>query len=131
MPTSSITSGSVVYAKGVAKVSAFYAGVSGLSVKHSEPSFVTLEASGFQLVVVAIPARIANSIHITEPPQRREDTLVKLVFFVSSIATVRLAAAHLGGELSPPEEEWFFQGSRVCDGHDPEGNVVQFRENVL
>jgi hypothetical protein len=26
---------------------------------------------------------------------------------------------------------WEFQGSRVCDGQDPEGNVVQFRESTL
>ncbi len=37
--------------------------------------------------------------------------------------------AHLhGGEVFPPEREWNFQGYRVCDGMDPEGNVVQFRQ---
>ena len=28
------------------------------------------------------------------------------------------------------EREWEFDGDRVCDGHDPEGNVLQLRERV-
>lgn len=131
MPDPILTSGSVVYAKDIFNVSAFYEKVDSLSIMHSESDYVALESSGFQLIVVAIPAHIAESIHVTKPPQRREDTAVKLVFFVSSIANARLAASHLGGQLNPPEKEWSFQGSRVCDGHDPEGNVVQFRENAL
>jgi hypothetical protein len=30
----------------------------------------------------------------------------------------------------PAEQEWSFQGSTVCDGFDPEGNVIQFREQA-
>jgi hypothetical protein len=30
--------------------------------------------------------------------------------------------------LNPPDAEWLFEGSRVCDGHDPEGNVFQLRQ---
>ena len=123
--------GAVVYAKNVPEVSAFYAEVAALRTTHTEQGYVVLEASGFQLVVVAIPAQLAASIHVTVPPERREDTAVKLVLPVPSIATARLAAQSLGGQLNPTEREWEFQGSRVCDGHDPEGNVVQFRENAL
>jgi hypothetical protein len=52
---------------------------------------------------------------------------VKLVFVVSSLAAVREVAPALGGQLNPAEREWEFQTYMVCDGHDPEGNVVQFR----
>jgi hypothetical protein len=40
----------------------------------------------------------------------------------------RETAAKLGGELDPPERERLFQLSIVCDGHDPEGNVLQLRQ---
>ena len=30
--------------------------------------------------------------------------------------------------FNPPEKEWHFQGQRVCDGCDPEGNMIQVRE---
>ena len=125
------SAGAVVYAKDISAVSAFYRDTAALRVVHAESDHVVLQSPGFQLVVVAIPNHIAESIHITKPPQRRQDTAVKLVLHVASIAAVRVAAQSLGGELDGPQREWNFQGSRVCDGHDPEGNVVQFREDAL
>jgi predicted enzyme related to lactoylglutathione lyase len=125
---SSPAAAAVLYAKDMAKVGHFYAKVAGLRATHEEPGHVVLESDVFQLVVVAVPRKLAPSIHITEPPQRRENTAVKLVFPVASIAAARQAARSHGGQLDPPEREWLFQGSRICDGHDPEGNVVQFRE---
>ena len=41
------------------------------------------------------------------------------------------SAARHGGALDPTAREWQFQSQRVCDGHDPEGNVIQLRENAL
>lgn len=122
--------GAVIYAKDLTRVSAFYAGALGFHVTHSEPDYVVLESPAFQLVIVAIPAHIAESIDVAEPPVRRSDTPIKLVFPVASIEAARATAASCGGQLSPPECEWQFQGFRVCDGHDPEGNVVQFRERL-
>jgi hypothetical protein len=31
--------------------------------------------------------------------------------------------------MEPSDQEWTFNGVVVCDALDPEGNVVQFREN--
>jgi predicted enzyme related to lactoylglutathione lyase len=129
--SSSPTAAAVLYAKDISKVSNFYAKVAELQVKHEEPDHVVLESGVFQLVVVAVPTKLALSIHVTEPPQRRENTAVKLVFLVGSITAARQLAPSHGGQINPPEREWLFQGSRVCDGHDPEGNVVQFRERTL
>jgi predicted enzyme related to lactoylglutathione lyase len=123
--------GAVIYAKSVLAVSSFYAEVADLQVTHSEQDYVVLESAGFQLVVLATPAQRATSIHITSPPERRENTPIKLVFYVASVADARQMAKSLGGMLNPPAREWEFQGSCVCDGHDPEGNVVQFREIAL
>jgi hypothetical protein len=120
--------GAVIYAKDVALVSAFYMQTLRLNVVHTEPDHVVLESAALQLVVLEIPAHIAGQIVVTVPPERRSDTAVKLSFAVPSIAAVRAAAARLGGGLNPAEREWLYRGFRHCDGHDPEGNVVQFRE---
>jgi hypothetical protein len=125
------TMDAVLYAKNIARVSFFYARSCGLRVTHSEDDHVVLESSTFQLVLLAIPEAIAASISITTPPIRRENTPIKLVFYVESIDAIRELAANLGGALNGPEREWHFQGNKVCDGHDPEGNVVQFREKAL
>ena len=122
--------GAVLYAKSVARLRAFYVGVAALELIHSEEDHVVLESPVFQLVIVAIPERLAASIEVASPPMRREDTPIKLVFPIQSMQVARAKAAGLGGELNPTEREWQFQGCRVCDGHDPEGNVVQFRENA-
>jgi predicted enzyme related to lactoylglutathione lyase len=126
--TSPITAGAVVYAKDLPRVTAFYAQVLGLEITDSEHDHVVLESQGFQLVVHAIPADIGESIDIATPPLRREDAAVKLVFPVPSLGAARVLAATHGGALDPADREWPFQDSRVCDAHDPEGNVIQLRE---
>lgn len=122
--------GAVVYAKDLARVSAFYAELLGFAAANSQPDHVVLESPGYELVVVAIPERIAESIELADPPVRRTDTPIKLVFTVASIEAARVLAAARGGQIDPPEREWQFREFRVCDGHDPEGNVVQLRERV-
>ena len=123
--------GAVVYAMNVERLAAFYAGVAGLRETGSESGHAVLEAPGFQLIVFAIPPQIAASIRIDTPPQLREETPIKLVFPVRSLAAARAAAKSLGGALDPDEKVWEFQGWRVCDGHDPEGNVIQVREQAM
>ena len=118
----------VVYAKDVARVSTFYTHVAGLALTHAEGGFHTLESSALQLFVVAMHGDIAAKVHVAVPPVRRENTALKFVFPVASLAASRrLAAAH-GGALKPVEAEWAFDGHRYCDGHDAEGNVFQLRE---
>ena len=120
----------VVYAKDIARVSAFYKSTAGLEAVRSEADHVVLESPAFELFVVAIPEHIAASIELADPPLRRTETPIKLIFTVASIGAARTAARTHGGELNPPEREWQLQGFRICDGHDPEGNIVQFRECV-
>lgn len=124
----SFSGGAVVFAKNIGRLADFYSRVAALVVAENEQDHVVLQGEAFQLVVVAIPAHIAARIEIASPPARREDTAVKLAFRVASLAEARTSAAKLGGELNGPESEWLFQGWRVCDGHDPEGNVFQLRE---
>jgi len=124
------TAGAVIYAKDLSRVTAFYREVAVLPVTHSEIDYAILESETFQRVVHAIPAGIAASIDVASPPMRREDAAVKLIFPVPSIDASRALAALHGGALNPPEREWQFRGRRICDGHDPEGNVIQLREHA-
>jgi predicted enzyme related to lactoylglutathione lyase len=120
-------SGAVLYVKNLDRVAAFYAGVLELAEEGRDTDHVVLESPAFQLVVLQIPAEIASSIKLTSPPTRRAMGAVKLVFFVSSIAAIRTSVEAFGGVMNPPDKEWSFQGFKVCDGLDPEGNVIQFR----
>lgn len=122
-----IVAGAVVYAKDIKRVSHFYSELAEWPVVEDEPGHVVLQSSTFQLVVVAVPPAIAARITLASPPARREDTAIKLCFPVASLAGARSTAARLGGALLGPEREWEFHGSFVCDGHDPEGNVIQVR----
>jgi uncharacterized protein YjbI with pentapeptide repeats len=118
----------VIYAKDLAILRAFYQGVFQLEVEQSELDHVVLGSSTLQLVIVQVPASIASTIHIADPPVRRTQTPVKLVFDVESISAARGAVLNFRGGIDPTEREWIFQGQRVCDGHDSEGNVVQFQQ---
>lgn len=122
--------GAVLYAKDIARASAFYEKLLGLEVRAVEADHVVLESRLFQLVVVAVPEPVAASIHIETPPTRRTETPIKLTFYVPDIASARNVAGLLGGALNPAEQEWEFQDCIICDGHDPEGNVVQFRQRM-
>jgi catechol 2,3-dioxygenase-like lactoylglutathione lyase family enzyme len=120
--------GAVIFAKDLSRISRFYEGLFGFEVVNFEQDHVVLDSPNFMLTVHSIPEDIAATIEIADPPVLRSETAVKLVFFVPSLCTVREAAGTLGGGLNPPELEWCFQGNKVCDGYDPEGNVLQFRE---
>lgn len=120
--------GAVIYAKEPKRVAAFYEHVANVRVRHDDSHYVELESNSFQMVVLQIPKRHAEAIVVESPPVRREDGAIKLVFFVRSIAHARALAGTYGGALNTPEREWEFQGAMVCDGHDPEGNIFQLRE---
>jgi predicted enzyme related to lactoylglutathione lyase len=123
--------GAVLFAKDLPRVAKFYEGVAGFLTVHTGAGLIVLESANQQLVLHGIPKAVAKTIVISSPPRRREDTAVKLIFPVASIAEARRQAVALGGELDPEKKEFEVRGFRACDGHDPEGNVVQFRESVL
>jgi predicted enzyme related to lactoylglutathione lyase len=123
-------SGAVLFAKDAPRMAAFYEALAGMKVTYSGKDITVLESAGSQLMLHPIAAKIARTIKITTPPQRRTHAVVKLVFAVASIAQARARAPALGGELNPPEKMFEARGFRACDGHDPEGNVIQFREDA-
>jgi catechol-2,3-dioxygenase len=123
-----IHTGAVIYAKEYLKIADFYKSITNLKVYEKEKTYVKLESDTFQLIVLQAPKRIVDSIDISVPPRRREETPIKIVFFVQSISKIREIVNELGGELNGEENIWNFEKHLVCDGCDPEGNVFQLRE---
>ncbi len=116
----------VLFVDDVAKLTAFYSNVANMAIRHQDSAYAVLGIDGFELILHAMqsesPPNTATS-NITV----REDSYTKLCLPVSDIATARAKAEALGGAIKSLEYEWVFQGIRACDGHDPEGNVIQLR----
>jgi hypothetical protein len=119
----------VLYAKDADRIVHSSSAGLPLRVADRDSDYVVLESPGFQLVVLRMPDEVASTMTLNVPPTRRANAAIKLVFFVPSLAGVRTAADASGGVLNPPDREWSFHGVKVCDGLDPEGNVIQFRED--
>jgi predicted enzyme related to lactoylglutathione lyase len=120
--------GVVLFAKNKKRVSAFYQECLGLQAVESEPSHDLLRGDTYEIVVHAIPRKVAAGIVITAPPVPRTQAVFKPTFVVRSLAKVRVAAEKTGGCLKPESGAWHFRGCTVLDGHDPEGNQVQFKQ---
>ncbi|MCU1594478.1 MAG: hypothetical protein JWO12_1870 [Frankiales bacterium] len=114
----------VIYVKDLASMHAFYERVAKLPTVEVTAEYVEMA----ELLLVAMPSDIADTFEIADPPVRREDAAVKLVFDVPVLAAARVRASQLGGVVDPPDSEWEFGDYKVCDGHDPEGNPFQLRE---
>jgi hypothetical protein len=122
--------GAVLFAKSPDRVAAFYSVVLRLSEAGRDDDHILLESSGFQLVVHRIIVEGSAAREITLPPTRRATAAFKPVFFVPSISRLRGVVEKQGGVMEPADKEWSFNGVVVCDGLDPEGNVIQFREDA-
>lgn len=120
--------GAVLYAKDLQRVARFYRSVFDMRVIVTDDVREVLQQADFQLVVHAIPEQIARTVDIAVPPVRRTDGAVKLFLSVVDLAAARTLAGTLGGRIDPADREWDLLDVRVCDGMDPEGNVIQARQ---
>ena len=119
-----------LYALDVAKLARFYTDVVGFEIHEVDDGFTTLHSPTLELVVVRIRPEHAHGITVTDPPVRREDTPIKVSFVVPSLEAARELAPRYGAVVDPPEQEWTWSGFTRCDGHDPEGNVVQLMQTA-
>jgi hypothetical protein len=88
-PISPIHQGVVIFAKNKVKVSAFYRSTLDLVAFEEAASHDVLRGHGLEVVVHAIPRKIAADIKITQPPSVREDTPIKPTFVVANLAAVQ------------------------------------------
>jgi predicted enzyme related to lactoylglutathione lyase len=121
----------VLYVKSLGLMTAFYKRCLGMSVAESaEGDFAVLVGAGWELSLVSVPPAVAAAIVVSDPPERRANTPVKLVFEVAGIEGLRPVVTGAGGLIDPAGTVRDFRGYRMVDAIDPEGNVVQLRERV-
>lgn len=121
--------GMVIFVEDKARVSAFYQQTLGLSVAESDESYDLLLSEACEIVIHCIPEEYRTG-KADQPVAPRVDTPIKPSFVVASLARVRAAAEATGGMLKPADQAWHYRGHIVLDGWDPEGNVVQFKQQV-
>jgi len=120
----------VLFVANVDRVASFYKAVASMKPVSGDRDHSVLEIDGFQLVVHQLKGE-PEPVHDTQGRvQIREDSYSKLCLPVQSINSARSQAASFGGSIKPVEYEWQERGFRACDGHDPEGNVIQVREGA-
>jgi predicted enzyme related to lactoylglutathione lyase len=117
--------GSVLFTVNLNRLAHFYEQLVGMTIVKSASDHVVLEIGTFGLTVHQIPEQYAKNIVINVPPVVRETGAIKLTFRVDSISRSRQTAAELGGLVYGPDREWSNDGTRTCDGYDPDGNVFQ------
>ena len=118
----------VLFVADVAQMTTFYAQIAQMSVLHQESGHAVLAIDGLELVIHSLPPAAIGAPVV--PVVVRDDAYAKLCLPVRSIAEARDDAQRHGGAIASPKKEWEARGFRACDGHDPEGNVIQVRERV-
>lgn len=122
-----LSAGAVLFVGDTQRVARFYQAAAQMTVVWEDPGLVVLDAHGVQLVVHAVDA-LADRIGHTAPPERVEDTAVKLVFPVNTLSETAARVVEYGGRMLGDDRVFVTRGFRAADACDPEGNVVQFRE---
>ncbi|MFZ6798777.1 hypothetical protein [Undibacterium sp. Di24W] len=117
----------VLFVTDVARMTNFYRTIAAMQILHEEASYAILNIAGFELVIHALYGEPSPRIPSAGTVLVREDSYTKLCLPVVNIAASRQTASELGGLIKPTEHEWVARGVRACDGHDPEGNVLQVR----
>ena len=119
----------VVFVTDVQRVSAFYRELGSMQTLVQDDSHCVLATDGFQVTVHALRGEPGAKTNAQGQVLLRRDSYLKLCLPVPSIALARTVAERYGGAIKSPEFEWEARGFRACDGHDPEGNVIQVRES--
>jgi catechol 2,3-dioxygenase-like lactoylglutathione lyase family enzyme len=111
----------IIFARDMKRLTEFYRDAAGLPVASGtvEEGWVVLGAGEASVALHAIPAAIASGIEIADPPRRREEAAVKLVFEVDALEAAGARLLAHGGSLSE-RRSW-----GAYDVTDPEGNIFQ------
>ena len=111
----------MIFVKDLARMTAFYRDGLGLRLipESGQEHWVEFDAGGCLLALHEIPAEISREIVITNPPEPRQGTPLKLVFETLDLEAARSHLLSHGAVMHEPRS-W-----GACDGLDPEGNVFQ------
>lgn len=123
--TGPANAGIFVYAKNLQRLADFYQSVLSLGRRHVTDEMIVLGSAAFQIVVHAMPAPWAETVHISAPPQQRNAAAFKFFYTVADLQRAAKLAVDLGGEVLP--QEWRGSAFIVRNAVDPEGNIFQLR----
>jgi catechol 2,3-dioxygenase-like lactoylglutathione lyase family enzyme len=115
----------MIFVSDMGRMQRFYRDLLGLAVIEESAGFARYAAGGAQLALHAIPAAIAATFTIADPPVVREDAAIKLTFVVDDLAATRARLSAAGVTLAPV---WSGGGLHACNAIDPEGNVLQLAQ---
>jgi predicted enzyme related to lactoylglutathione lyase len=118
----------VLFAKDLAKVTAFYEQVFAMTSTVADEYHSSLNCRGFNLIVHQIPKQFADHITIAQPPERRAEVPMRLDYPVRSVSDARRIACSLGGEIDEAPPGWAERNANFFLGCDPEGNVFGVTE---
>jgi predicted enzyme related to lactoylglutathione lyase len=122
--------GAIIYAKDMNRLAAFYAAM-GFHQREVDPTCIVLQGLDAELSIIQAPGVIANSIDLGSPPQQRTMTPIKLVFIVDAIEETAVLINTHGGRVDRGKARWRFGEYFLQDAVDPEGNILQIREQVV
>ncbi|MGI8509778.1 MAG: VOC family protein [Gemmatimonadaceae bacterium] len=117
----------VIYAQDIARVAEFYERTLSRPVMEQDARFIVVGDSAMEVAIVRMPEALVAANPLGSPPRVREETPLKPSFLVDDLDGVVAAAAATGGGTKPITAAWQWRGQLHLDGHDPEGNPVQFR----
>ena len=120
--------GAVIDVQRLELTRAFYVACLGLVVVEHDDTTVMLRSDEWTLHLVTVPAAVAATIELSEPPRRRAESPLKPVFEVVGIEALRGRIAELGGKARPAGTRPFVRRRLALDAVDPEGNLIQLRE---
>ena len=113
----------VLWADTFEQTTEFYRKLLGASLQHASDEFVSIVASGNEVLLHRVPEQWATEI--ANPPKIREENPIKPCFEVDSIEDARLAVLGSHGWVLAAETEQAHGDKTYCDAVDPEGNVIQ------
>ncbi len=122
------TSGVLIYAKQLERMSVFYQRVLSLREVHADAMHRVLSDGETQLLLHALPPPVAAQVEIASPLEPRESQAIKPFFTVPSLDAAEREVEACGGLVHGPI--WPGPGLRVRNVCDPEGNLLHLRERV-
>jgi len=113
----------LLFAKRLGVVAEFYQIVFGARISHGDANHAVLDFEGFNLMIHQLPAHLAVAVAVKSPPERREQSAIRLDYPVADLERSRGDARRLGGTIDETPPPWAANETMFFLGHDPEGNV--------
>jgi predicted enzyme related to lactoylglutathione lyase len=117
--------GITIYALNKQILTDFYQQAFDFDLLDHDSTYSRLLKDSTELIILQSPEEFQAATSETLKP--RETTPIKPTFFIDqNISDFRDKVSQLNGSVYK-EKPWQFHGYKVCDGHDPEGNIFQVR----